>query len=84
MASKNKDVVGGGGVKDKEGKVQVGNSRMLKDWRKYHKKLLKEFMWRRDGLETLAPTAGPCVQFTVEEVRNVIHLAKNGKATGPS
>ena len=29
MASRNKDVVGGGGVKDKEGKVQVENSRML-------------------------------------------------------
>ena len=29
MASRNKDVVGGGGVKDTEGKVQVGNSRML-------------------------------------------------------
>ena len=34
--------------------------------------------------ETLAPTEGPCEQFTVEEVRNAIHLAKNGKATGPS
>ena len=33
IASNNKDVVGGGGVKDKEGKEQVENSRMLKVWR---------------------------------------------------
>ena len=33
----------------------------------------EEFMWRRDDLETLAPTEGPCEQFTVEEVRNTIH-----------
>ena len=41
-------------------------------------------MWSRPGLETLAPTEGPCEQFTVEEVRNAIHMAKNGQATGPS
>ena len=29
MASRNKDLIGGAGVKDKEGKVQVENSRML-------------------------------------------------------
>ena len=29
--------------------------------------------------ETLAPTEDPCEQFTVEEVRNAIHFAKNGK-----
>jgi len=59
MASRNKDVVGGGDVKDKE--VQVENSRMLGVWREYYKKLLnEEFMWKRDGLETLAPTEGPC------------------------
>ena len=58
---------------------------MLEVWREYYEKLLNEkFMWRRDGLETLAPTEGPCEQFTVEEVRNAIHLVKNGKATGPS
>ena len=71
MASRNKDVVEGGGVKDKEGKVQAENSRMLEVWREYYEKLLnEEFMWRRDGLETLAPTEGPCEQLTWEEVRN--------------
>ena len=59
------------------------NSRMLEVWREYNEKLLnKEFMWRRDDLESLAPIESPCEQFTVEEVRNAIHLAKNGKATG--
>ena len=58
---------------------------MLKVWKVYYEKLLnEEFMWRRDGLETLAPIEGPCEQFTVEEVRNAIHLAKHDKATGPS
>ena len=59
---------------------------MLEVWREYYEKLLnEEFMWRRDDLETLAPTEGPCEQFTVEEVRNGgVYLAKNGKATGPS
>ena len=73
-------MVGDGGVKDMEGKVQVENSRMLEVWREYYKKLLnEEFMWRRNGLETLAPTEGPCEQFTAAEVRNAIHLAKNDK-----
>ena len=40
MASRNKDVVGGGGVKDKEGKVQVKNSRMLEVCREYYETLL--------------------------------------------
>ena len=45
MASRNKDVVGVGGVKDKEGKVQVENSRMLEVWRECYEKLLNdEFM----------------------------------------
>ena len=58
---------------------------MLEIWRENYKKLLnEEFVWRRDGLETLAPTEGSCEQFTVKEVRNAIRLAKNGKATGPS
>ena len=35
MASRNKDVVICGRVKDKEGKVQVENSRMLEVWREY-------------------------------------------------
>ena len=44
---------------------------MLEVWREYYEKLLNEkFMWRRDGLETLAPTEGPCEQLTWEEVRN--------------
>ena len=85
MASRNKDVVGGGGVKDKEGKVQVENSKMLEVWREYYEKLLnEEFIWRRSDMETLDPKEGPCEQFTMEEVRDAIHLAKNGKATGPS
>ena len=79
MANRNKNVVGGESVKDKERKAQVENSRMLEVWREYYEKLLnEEFMWRRDCLETLAPIEGPCEQFSVEEVRNAIHLAKNG------
>ena len=39
-------------------------------------------MWRRDGLETLAPTDGLCEQFTVDELRNAIHW--RSKATEPS
>ena len=39
-------------------------------------------MWRRDGLETLAPTEGLCEQFTVDELRNAIHW--RSKATEPS
>ena len=76
MASRNKDVVGGMDVKDKEGQVQMEHSRMLEVWREYYEKLLnEEFMWKRDGLKILALTEDPCEQFTVEEVRNAIHLA---------
>ena len=38
---KEKVEVEGGGVKDKEGKVQVENSRMLEVWREYYQKLLE-------------------------------------------
>ena len=49
MACRNKDVVGDGGVKDMEGKVQVENSRMLEVWREYYEKLLnEEFMCSRE------------------------------------
>ena len=34
------DVVGGGGVKDNEGKVQAEHSRMPEVWREYYEKLL--------------------------------------------
>ena len=55
MANRNQDVVGDGGVTDKEGRVQV------KNWRsgEYYEKLLnEEFIWSKDGMETLAATEG--------------------------
>ena len=63
----------------------MGNSRILEVWREHYEKLMnEEFIWKRDGLETVAPTEGPCKPFTVEEVKNTIHSPKNGKAARPS
>ena len=63
----------------------MGNSRILKVWKEHYEKLInEEFIWKRDGLETLSSMKGPCEPFAVEEVRNAIHSAKNGKETRPS
>ena len=42
MVHKSKEVVGGGSVKDKNGKVAVNESDVMKSWRQYYNNLLNE------------------------------------------
>ena len=81
----NLDVVGGGCVKDREGKIQVEEAKIKEVWREYYKNLLnEEFVWDKEGLVGLEPYSGPCELITESEVKLAIQQAKNGKAVGPS
>ena len=85
MAKKNEDVVGGGCVKNKEGKVVTEGEDMKEVWRAYFEKLLnEEFQWDRNGLEKDEAVSGPCDCINREEVRAALVSAKTGKAAGPS
>ena len=82
---KNKDVVGGGGVKNANGKIVVEESKINEIWRTYFEKLLnEEFDWNRNGLDMADAVAGPAELLSVEEIRLAIAKAKSGKAAGPS
>src|SRR5271163_415965 len=60
MGEKNKDVVGGGCVKDQEGKIVVEEERIKEVWRAYYEKLLiEEFDWTRNDLEEVDSVSGP-------------------------
>ena len=59
MVHKIKDVVGGGSVKDKNGKVVVNDPDDMNTWRQYYNNLLnEEFDWNKDSLVQLDPVRG--------------------------
>ena len=65
----NKDVVGSGFVKDREGNIAVDDTRIKQAWKEYFEKLLnEEFEWNKDLLEDTSPTSGPAERITEEEV----------------
>jgi hypothetical protein len=85
IVRKNRDVTGGGCVKDTDGKIVVDDEKIKELWRKYYEKLLnEEFDWDKNSLDTVNAVSGPCEQILAHEVRAAITKAKNGKAAGPS
>ena len=79
------DVVGGGCIKDKHGKVVVEEEAIKVVWKEYYEKLLnEEFDWNKDTLEAVEPVSGASEIFTLEDIRRAMRQAKNGKAAGPS
>jgi len=81
----NRDVVGGGCIKDTNGKVVVDEQKVLERWREYYEKLSnEEFPWNKETLTMADATSGPCEKFTVAEVNAAIKKMKNNKAAGPS
>src|SRR5208282_3381371 len=84
LVRSNKDVVGSGSVKDKEGNIAVDDSRIKQVWKEYFKKLLnEEFEWNKDLLEDASPTSGPAERITEEELHAAVAKTKVGKAAGP-
>src|SRR5208282_1745331 len=83
LVRSNKDVVGSGSMKDREGNIAVDDSRIKQVWKEYFEKLLnEEFEWNKDLLEDASPTRGPAARITEEEVRTAIAKTKVGKAAG--
>jgi hypothetical protein len=85
IVNKNKDVVGGGCVKDKDGKLITEEDKIKVVWKEYFEKLLnEEFNWNKEELEQGNQISGPSERITVEEVEAAINKAKDGKAPGPT
>ena len=85
LVRSNKDVVGSGSVKDREGNIAVDDSRIKQVWKEYFEKLLnEEFEWNKDLLEDASPTSGPAERITEDEVRAAVAKTKVGKAAGPT
>ena len=85
LVRNNKDVVGSGSVKDRDGNIAVDDSRIKQVWKEYFKKLLnEEFEWNKDLLEDANSTSGPAERITEEEVRAAVARTKVGKAAGPT
>ena len=80
LVRNNKDVVGSGSVKDREGNIAVDDSRIKQVWKEYFQKLLnEEFEWNKDLLEDASPTGVPAERITEEEVRAAIAKQKLAK-----
>ena len=85
MTQKNRDVVGTGCVKGKDGKVVIEEEEIRRVWKDYYSKLLnEEFNWDKDSLDPVDPIFGPSDNFSCSEIRAAILKAKNCKAAGPS
>src|SRR5260221_512039 len=85
MVRKNRDVVGGGCVKDRDGKIVVEEEKIKEVWRDYFEKLLnEEFDWNKNSLEPVNAVSGPEERISTNEVRAAIAKMKIGKAAGPS
>jgi len=64
IVRKNRDVVGGGCVKDTDGKIVVEEERLMEVWRAYYDKLSnEEFPWIKDSLTEADAVSGLSGRF---------------------
>ena len=85
IAKNNRDVVGGGCIKDTNGKIVVNEDEQMEVWRAHYDKLSnEEFPWNKDTLTEVDAVSGPCEKISIEEVRTAIKNIKSNKAAGPS
>ena len=85
IVRKNKDVVGAGGVKDKDGKIVVDEENILDVWQSYYDKLSnEEFVWDKNTITNVELVSGPCERLSEDEIRKAITKMKCNKAAGPS
>ena len=85
IVRKNREVVGGGCVKDTDGRMVVEDDEMMEVWRSHYEKLSnEEFPWNREALPVVDAISGPCEEFSIAEVQAAIKKMKNNKAAGPS
>ncbi|HXJ94687.1 MAG TPA: reverse transcriptase domain-containing protein [Terriglobia bacterium] len=85
IVQKNRDVVGGSCVKDKNGKLVMEEDKIKEVWAEYFEKLLnEEFQWKKEDLEHVSEVPAPIERITFGEVKAAIAKAKDGKAPGPT
>ena len=87
IAGKNRDVVGGGCMRDVHGDIVVEEDKILEVWRAHYEKLSnEEFPWNREALPVVDAVRESCKgeEITIEEVQDAIKKMKNNKAAGPS
>jgi len=85
MVRCNRDITGGGSVKDVDGKVLVDEEKIRERWRTHYDQISnEEFDWSRENLSGGDVVSGPCERITTAEVRQAIFKMKNNKAAGPS
>ena len=85
MKAKNKDVTGGGSIRDSSGLILVAEEKINKRWRSHFEKLSnEEFDWKRDDLDNDNMVYGPMKEITFHEVKLALGKMKSGKAMGPS
>ena len=87
IAGKNRDVVGGGCMRDVHGDIVVEEDKILEVWRAHYEKLSnEEFPWDREALPAVDAVNENCKgeEITIEEVQSAIKKMKNNKAAGPS
>jgi hypothetical protein len=85
MVKRNKDVVGGGCMKDKDGKVVVEEEGLKEIWRSHFDRISnEEYKWDKTMLEGGDTVSGPIDEISCQEVRVAVRKMKSGKAAGPS
>jgi hypothetical protein len=87
VVRKNRDVVGGGCMKNGQGKVVVDEDEIKEVWRNHYEKLLnEEFEWQKDDLEADRHEVQVQENIVIEEgeVRAAIRRMKTDKAAGPT
>jgi Reverse transcriptase (RNA-dependent DNA polymerase) len=89
MTKKNRAVVGGGGLRDGDGRIVTEEEKIMEMWRSHFEKVSnEEFEWDRDSLAKEG-AGEPIVESSIEEitdeeVRRAMSKMKGGKAPGPS
>jgi hypothetical protein len=79
----NKDVVGNGCVRDRSGKLCMGERERAKVWKEHMERVMnEEDEW--DGVVDVDVVHGPIDRVTMKEVMTAIKAMKLGKATGVS
>jgi len=59
MIRRNTDIVGGGSIRNKEGRIVVEKDEMKEVWRGYYERLMnEEFDWSREGLGEVGEEGG--------------------------
>jgi Reverse transcriptase (RNA-dependent DNA polymerase) len=85
MVKKNRDVVGGGCVRDADGTIVADDAGTMDIWRRHYEKLMnEEFDWDKNNLENVDAVCGPREWISTSAVGAAIAKSKSGKAAGPS